>query len=334
MGGFFVGKIMGRYIELSQGAVSEFQLGDWSLSTSSHRETLDPSVVDQERALLKEWADVDAGRTESTWANNEHQVPTLIVRFDGTIDPQGQRQVWEIEHRPGWIGLSQELNTDFATRFTELRANWPDIVAVTSDTSKTIDDQLWTPTGRKDTKASHVLLRAEPHEDDLDQLVGRSIAPVLTKGDKGYGEAMGLWTPVDTQKKLATTLEAGVPVVLKPRVGSKLTDVKVWLPPGETELFSDKVVTARSMKNKGAATRGKIETTFGNHPDGMYAQPFHSPMVSEIEGQEVFVGHRSYWGYNIEDGSYEPLGGLWMARPNLLLHGTRDAIVGPLTVAK
>lgn len=304
--------------------LTSHQINGWQLNVAEQPLHLDPEVIQQERELLQQWQ--QAFVHEDTWVQREVGVPSLIVRFDGTIN-DGERKVWEVEERPGWIGLSSVLNADFAGRFADVQRTWPQpITAVLTPDARTLDDHLWTKTTDTASDAPYVLLRSEPTTPDIAIYVANAISTVRTEGDKSYGEKMNLWSAVDTQESLDATLDTGERVVFKPKQGSKLKDLRIWIPT-PLELKDGVRVTKNTQ---GAATRKKINETFATNSEGMYAQPFHPPMVGKIGEKDVYIGQRSYWAYDLKAGEYVPLGGLSMARRNVLIHGASDAVLTPL----
>ena len=251
------------------------QLGDWQIGVSAHVVELDPKTVAHEAEIIQDWS--KAEMHEPTWVQETHGVPSLIARIDGTLgmdeETRADRLVYEVEHRPGWIGLSNILNTDFNTAFSEVKETWPEgLQVVRTDQSKTLDDHLWigeNNIANPDTTAEHVLVRMEPNSDGTDSLVKRSVAPVQTKGNKQYGVDMGLWTPVENGEHLEELLENGGHQVFKPD-GSKLDGVRAVLQSGQpVSLPGERVITNRT---RGAATKGNMRKTYGDGERQYYAQ--------------------------------------------------------------
>jgi hypothetical protein len=67
----------------------------------------------------------------------------------------------------------------------------------------------------------------------------------------------------------------------------------------------------------------------------MFIQPFRAPIEDAI-GQYGPYNHlyRIYYAFDTKAREWICLGGLWFARayPQLLIHGTKDAIVGPVPI--
>lgn len=309
--------------------VEKYQLGTWVIGISDTTVELPSEIVKQEREIIYRWS--KAEEYEPTWVQDAYGMPSLIVRIDGTIN-EDKRVVYEVEQRPGWIGLANVHNKAFSTALAEVCETWPDLTVVMGDESKTLDDHLWVPNQRVaavGTDAEHVLVRLEPGTEGLDALVDRAVAPVQTKGSKKYGVRMGLWVPVRDTEHLEEIM-ATKHTVFKPDGGSKLDGVRAVIKSGQPiELAEGRVITNRT---RGAATRGNMLKTYAGESRQYYAQEFHPPIPGKRGEQDLFVAHRTYWGLNTETGEYNPLGGLWMGRPNVLLHGAADTVVGPIHV--
>lgn len=109
-------------------------------------------------------------------------------------------------------------------------------------------------------------------------------------------------------------LDWNEPFVLKPVQGSKTRDVLIWHP--------DKL--------PGSATKTKVSRELDNRQGGMYHQNFEIPTVINLNGQEMWMIYRIFFGYNIHEKSWKYLGGVWNARQNLKIHGASDAVFGPI----
>lgn len=327
------------------------RLDTWDVNVSGHPVVLDRAITEQERELVR--ALVTSATKENTWAQQALGVPSVIVRLDSTLVPDAsgeltQRELYEGELRPGWLGYSSLVNAQFASAFEEINQTWPKgLTAVVTPESKTRDDQLWVPTTPTlETSAEHVLLRVDPGTPGAEALVNRSVSPVQTKHDKSYGVKMGLWDRVATEEDLDRLLDndidpekfpnvKGPNIVFKPD-GSKAAGVRAWIKPGQQIDLPDRRIYNRT---NGARTRKNIEGTFAYYKDkgGMYAQPFHAPIPGMIGEKPVFVAHRTYWAVDASEGStreYHPLGGVWMANNDLILHGGEKTVVGPLLLEK
>jgi hypothetical protein len=283
----------------------------WTLNHSTNPLTFPASAVEEAQDLLRRWQLVFPH--EDTWVQNNHRVPSLLVRIDCALSPDGKLQVYEVEERPAGIGISRSINPEFTALFIHYTRWWPQITVIFSprrlERYGSGDDHLWATcmTGVENVPESgYLLTRCEPNEKVFHTLASRSVATIAREGDKSYGVHLGLWTEVSDPAVLPW--DQGF--VLKPRQGSKCQAITVWHP--------------GHKKTDGCSTRTKIHTTLVQHGT-MYCQPFIEPQ--NIEGR--YLIYRVYFAYCPETCTWRCLGGLWMSRPNLKVHGASDSQIGP-----
>lgn len=263
--------------------------------------------------LINKWAQVFPH--EGTWVRRECGVPSLIIRLD-FAPAQGKLGLFEVEERPAGVGLNTYLNPDFSNRLEVISRTWPHFVVVMSDhRQKGGDDSLWREVASLDlVHGRHVLVRAEPEEDEFHSLLAQSVSSVLHKGNKSYGEALGLWRRVRDPDDFPS--DGGF--ALKPIQGSKCRGVYV-LPP-------------RGVKLEGGATLTKATRELGERGE-MYMQEWIPPLNMDINGRSYNAIWRLFFGYDIQNKTWIPLGGAWVARPGTLrIHGALDMVTGPLVI--
>lgn len=281
---------------------------------SQEREFFSENLQNQAVSLLKKWATVFP--YENSWVQKEFSVPSLIVRLDCVVH-QDKVFLFEVEERPAGIGVTAKLNATFSQKLFDLQTEWPEINSLVSPRRTTSDDCLWLETvSLEEVKKSDKLLfiRAEPEETVFHALLERSVSTLLTKGDKSYGERMGLWKEVNKNDFSHLPWERGF--CLKPLKSSKCQGIEIWSP------------DFRKKKIGGLSTKTRIEKTL-NQYGRMYLQEFISPMVDPDE-KKLAMAYRVFFGYKPSLGSYVFLGGLWNARPNLKIHGAQDTLMGPI----
>lgn len=285
-------------------------IGPWNVNCSDQAQIFPDSAVEQSLVLLSRWQ--GSFRKENTWSRRELGTPSLIIRLDCVVHA-GKLAVYEVEERPSGIGVSVILNPFFKKRLRQVLSTWPDFRVVISEKRAGTDDQIWMDAlswpRSTNSDAELVLIRAEPEEAEFHHFESQSISSLIAKGDKAYGETLGLWHRVVTVDELPW--ERGF--VLKPTQGSKMRDVEIWHP----------------HKWPGRTTRSRIETVLSRRV--MFLQEMVYPMSTGNPKFEWMI-YRVYFGYNIWTSLWECLGGTWNARTNLRIHGAPDAVIGPVVL--
>ncbi|MFA5178563.1 MAG: hypothetical protein WC427_03320 [Candidatus Paceibacterota bacterium] len=288
----------------------------WQFEKSSQQEILPRKAVDQANYFLSQWIKVFP--KEKTWVQKKYKIPSLIVRFD-CVFRDNLLLVYEIEERPAGIGIAFCLNNDFKKRLCSLKEKWPDFKSVVSFNRKESDDFLWIPVIKIEEAKKEdclLLIRAEPEEKEFHFFQNRSISSLVNKGDKSYGEKMNFWKPVNCYD--FENLPWKQSFCLKPKKGSKCRGIQIWSP---------------ELKNKrvGVSTKSQIKKALDYYQE-MYLQEYVSPLIEPWHGRNLYKTHRIYFGYNPIIKKYECLEGIWLARPNLRIHGASDAVIGPLKI--
>lgn len=297
--------------------MQKMEVGAWVFKVSSEEKIFDQRCIQQALDYLQRWQ--KAFPHENTWAQREFRVPSILVRLD-CIAKDGVLGIYEIEERPS-VGLSVKVNPTMADKLTALMSKWPQFHSVVSGCRKAHDDPVWIKSiSLAEAKENNdlLLVRAEPHEKDYHAIAYRSVSTVLTKGYKGYGPELGLWSPVTFADFEDLPWEEGF--CLKPMQGSKTHNVEIWHP---------RQKQYRKRHIGGLSTRSKIARTLQTQGN-MYCQKLIHPLEIFLENQEMMFAHRVYFGYDPEIRSYIYLGGVWNARPNMMIHGASDAIFGPV----
>lgn len=306
--------------------INQAALQEWNLRYSHEKRVIPGEQITDALELIGRWS--EAFPRENTWVQREYGVPSLIVRLDATSH-NGKLGVYEVEERPAGIGITTLLNPEFKEHLEAMKKVWPDIGAVISPDPRRrgSDDHLWTDViDPNEDPNKLVLVRAEPEETDFHHLVDRSISSVQEKGNKSYGEEIGLWKSVHTPDDLPWNNG----FVIKPKQGSKTRDVFIWLPKDMAQEYK----TAGKGAAPGAYSRSRIEkvVTEAGQNGGLYCQEFFPPMESGQGPEAPWMIYRVFFGYNPVNKGWEYMGGAWNARPNLKIHGASDAISGPVTV--
>lgn len=288
----------------------------WKFEKSDKTEFLSPWIIKQARLFLRKW--MNYFPEEPTWVQSNYGVPSIIVRLDCVVEDD-TLYVYEIEERPAGIGIAFCLNDEFRSRLSYLQEIWPPLKSLVSSNRKESDDFLWIPMISKEEAEKRdclLLIRAEPFEEDFHIFQKRSVSTLISKGDKAYGERIKLWKIVSNYDFDDLPWLTGF--CLKPKKGSKCRGVHIWNP---------------QLKNKrvGVSTRSQILKALIIHEE-MYLQKYIPPMIEMHNGNKLLKAYRVYFGYDPILGRYECLGGIWIARPNLRIHGASDAVMGPLKI--
>lgn len=304
--------------------MQQVHIGDWELNFLDARLALPERAVEHViRDVLPPWERVFP--KEGTWVQETVGRPSLIVRLDMVVREDGEVGIFEIEERPSGIGLSMALSRQFDERMRALYGAWsrtfgPVDVVLSSARKRGDESELEKRLGMKmhsgppeHLNGSLYLVRAEPEEVAYHLLVPRSMSTVRFKGDKEYGHLLGWWHPVPADPK-DLPWETGF--ALKPARGSKLRGVHLFHPD----------------KPNGTITRTKAERLV-REGAVHYVQPWIAPERHSFLPDGHFLFRRVFFGWNPESHSWECLGGLWNARPNVRGHGASDAIVGPVECA-
>lgn len=293
----------------SGGDIRVMRVGQWPVNCCESPRVFPAEASKQALALLGKWQKVFA--KEQTWVQSQVGIPSLIVRLD-CIVRDGQLVVYEVEERPAGVGISSVVNPEFGKRFVELASTWQPFSVVVSPLRRATDDSLWQsqlPWGNHESGL--VLVRAEPEEQQFHLHEPNSVSSLKRKGDKGYGEVLGLWRKVEFPDELDWEKS----FVLKPLQGSKLKDLEIWDP----------------KRRPGSSRREVVEKTLASSPNGMFCQKLFPPMESGMPRFPWMI-FRVFFGYDPLRREWKALGGNWNARHNLRIHGATDAIFGPAVI--
>ncbi len=292
-----------------------------------------PTMAAHGQSIVESWVKVFPH--EDTWVAKTHGVPSLLVRLDCVpTTGKSELQCFEVEDRPQALGLALRLNMQLHYRFEKVRPHWPKrIISVSAEDRRGGDDYLWaTEVTLEEALADHdsiVLTRCEPHQEQFWELADRSIAPIRTEGYKGYGATLGWWQRVTAGTELPGV---GSGYCLKPLYGSKAKDVMIVHPQCGPGSNGHKALA--NGRKVGGWSRNQAANHLAEHRQ-MYLQPFIAPIEEHI-GQYGAYNHmyRIFYAFNPTTREWVCLGGLWFARPapQLLLHGAKDAIIGPVVI--
>lgn len=296
------------------------KVGSYETQISHEPKPLKLKHVEEIQSTLKEWQEVFP--REPTWVQNEFGVPSLFVRADCVINEEDTVRFYEIEERPGGMGLMLQFVPEMAERLAKIRAEWPKFGFVASHLRGDTEDKFWLE--RKGDGL--VVIRAEPNETEFHHFQSRSVSTVVTKGDKSYGEKLGWWWEVGEED----TLPGQTGFVLKPKKGSKCRGLCFYAPLRKLGKREGRSGIDKLLK-KSNSTERQIEQSLACERT-MYCQAYIPPMESGISGHELMI-YRLMFGYSPSRKSWEYIGGSWNARDNLRIHGASDTLFGPVALS-
>jgi hypothetical protein len=289
--------------------------------------------------LLLAWRDAYIRHAHTHWQGlDDYGIPSPVVRVD--LAPQEEmgtpvsRLVYEIEARPAGLGILLAYGDADLPSWNACLSHCAGFAVGTDSPIK--DDVLAAEALGKPHRVMD-LTKERPETKGWwvrsavadERLEACSLVPVREDGDKRHLVSMGLAVPADPAK-----IDWEEPFVVKPVQGTWCRDVLVFMPPRlrrQLQAFLPK--DQRTSVDDGFDTRGKIEKKIAQAP--FLAQPFHAPERVELDGRWGWRIWRLYFGWHADNGhsAYRFLGGIWTWRPNIKVHGARDAILGFLRLA-
>ena len=300
---------------MSSELIREQVIGPWRTLVSEQVATVPLTVITTLLAILRQWQ--GAFTCEDNFAQKNFGVPSLLVRIDCAPALDGGVGIYEVEERPSGVGVTREINPDFRERLGAWLKGAPDFKVLVSPRrgSPGTDDFLWAELAESGYDGP-LLIRAEPEETEFHHLAQRSISSLLTKGDKSYGRQLGWWKEVGYEYFMY-----GLPwdkgFCLKPKQSSKCRGVHIFPPASYGE------APGRSHRKQIRSALNKAR---------LYLQPWVAPGSAVCGGEEYLVLWRIFFGYDVAKKDWRPLGGHWIGRKNLRLHGATDAVHAPLLI--
>lgn len=291
----------------------------------------------------------DVFTAESTLVFDQFSLPSLVARVDCTVDEAGNIAAYEMEDSPSGQGITDALHTasgrtgikkTIRSHFEETLDVLPTVI-ISNARNHGTDDELifgserYITIGHDASKlevSGPVIVKAIPGDESSRQPYMRfqpqAVAPLVTEGDKTYAEKLGLLTCAQSIDDLLVD-ENGDPrsQVIKARLGSMAMGVSIYLTPEDRKRFG---------KSK-AVSFSRLERDFAEYAqqgDGVLLQEFIPPI--QIENQEgrsnailrVFVT----LGRQATGQTATVIGGCFVARNAVLLHGASDAVSGAVLV--
>ena len=302
-------------------------------------------IADFAQMAAQQYGDRDGNR-EQTLAQRACGVPSLIVRVDATIH-NGTIHAYEMEDSPSGLGITDRIHRRMAgigirqivhEHYIETVGEVPKIV-VSGKRGHGTDDEIIFGENyiyeREDTTTlpegeGPVIIKTIPgdsssHEPYLG-LQSRAVAPLVTEGDKSYLERIGALKAAPAEDDLLIDSEGNlVSQVVKARQGSMAMGVALHLTSADRKRFTNQgTVTASKLR--------KLRSDYEEHRGGALVQPFVPPIqIENKEGRKnailrvfVLLGRKAV--------PARVIGGCYVARPPLLVHGASDGVSGAVLV--
>lgn len=272
--------------------------------------------------------------------------PSPIIRIDmplATVRVGALQGFFEIEARPAGLGvdsaLFEEHRDAFANYLKELSGSLQKPLALKmfrysqnprhdpGGEKREFAQLVGIPFFDKDERPENIddfyylVYGNQGNLEEIAEFEDRSLFPVRDDGNKDYLVTMGAAQVAD-RIAVSQKLGMGIPFVLKPRKGMWAQDVLVYPGNSGKRLFD------------GYASENDVHDLIGSarFEDRYLLQTFFNPGRVEFGRDPYLAMARIYAFANLETGEYELSNGIYMARQNIRLHGTSDAITGQLVL--
>lgn len=287
-------------------------------------------------------------RPEPTFAQQELGVPALVVRIDCTV-VDGHIVAYEMEDSPSGQGISDRvhrhvggagLRSVIRNHYQSAIGTLPHVIVSGARTHGT-DDHLVVGDERYAYDTGYtaplpddalVIVKALPgnHASSAPyvHLQERALAPLTSEGDKTYQERIGDLMAVEGAQDLLRQPNGDLDSqVLKARIGSMAMGISMYLNPDDRRVYG----------KKGIVTASRLEKDLDIYKDtrsGALVQPFAGPIrIENPEGRSNAI-MRVFTLLERKDGAIhaKAIGGGYVARPELIVHGASNAVLGAVTV--
>jgi hypothetical protein len=289
------------------------------------------------------------GEKEPTGVQAQFGLPALVVRVDCTIQ-NGQVLPYEMEDSPSGIGVSDRFiraasGNEFKERVLEhyesTIGDTPHLI-ISGLRKHGTDDELVVGADKYHYKhgstaipaiepGAPVIVKAIPGDAQSHlpylELQKDCVAPLVTEGDKSYAERLGIVRTIagpDELKRVNGELRSQV---IKARLGSMAMGVSVYLTAEDRSKYGK-----GGLVKSGRLTRD-LERYINN--GGALIQDFHPPIQLVNSARRNNAILRVFVLLNRDKNSEveaRAIGGAYVARPELIVHGASNAISGAVLV--
>ncbi len=299
------------------------EINSRTLPVNETKIKLDDDIVKQIRQLAQNA--INAMVRENTLVTRRFDIPTLVARLDCTVQ-NGIVLPYELEERPAGIGVTtQLLGSNFSEDIKDhYKGHIGETPLVAMGPTEVSDDSLVFQTvGLDDRSDSPCIVRGLPdtvgaHENAL-QLIERSVSTIQLEGDKTYtlkASGFGARKVIKGEK-----LDPQVSTVTKPLQGSQARGVYVYLSPEDRAIHG----------KRGTITASKMQSILERDTPQL-RESFAPPI--RLRGQDGTVGNMILRVFVLVHPTKEPevIGGAFVIRKELIVHGASNAIAGGVVV--
>lgn len=324
-------------------AVIEYvDFGDWKFRKGLPLRVSRDEGVLPSQDLLDRFVAVHSTRPEyDYWMHATMGVPSPVVRID--FSPSQPDYPYEIEVRPAGLGiytgpfgeagrlrayfsgLQEHLGRPIGVKVLPSirggdckrdRSLDSRVFAKNAGLEFFEDDQvlnpnylLWARGGVEDEETVD--------KDTLEQIEAQSLTPVRDHGNKSYLPRMGLATNITSIEDI----DFDEAFCLKPMFGSKSEGVGIYVP---------------GKKVPGTSTKSQIHRFLESNTSrgGSLRQDYVPPqeVIITNDHRQQYMIFRIFATWMPEDERYELIGGCYLIRPNVKIHGASDSIVGKVKI--
>lgn len=317
---------------------------DVVLLSEQHREQVETIAV----ASAVAYGD-SHGHKEPTFAETKFGLPALVVRVDCTIN-DGDIIPYEMEDSPSGIGVSDRFvkastGDDFKEIITNHYVNktgeLPHLI-ISGARNHGTDDEIVVGRERYHYGAgsfeipaigtdSPVIVKAIPGQPESHEpylpLQERCLAPLVTEGDKSYAVRTDLMQAISDESELLSEDGELISQVIKARLGSMAMGISVYLAPQDRAVFG---------KN-GQVKRGRLVRDLQRYVQngGALLQKLHPPFQLDNSAGRNNGILRVFTLLDRNDTGEvvaTAIGGAYVARPEMIVHGAANAISGAVLV--
>lgn len=285
---------------------------------------------------------------EPTLAQEKFGIPSLVVRVDCTVGPEGDILPYEMEDSPSGQGITDALHKaaggpgirDDILEHYEAMLGEPPTVIVSRARNHGTDDILIVG-GDRYVNGSHtpealrlagpVIVKAIPGVEasrlPYMRLQDQAVAPLETEGDKAYAERIGLMDAAESQEDLLADAEGNLrSQVVKAQLGSMALGVSIYLSAADRKRFG--------RAGTVSASRLVRDLTAYNEQSGALVQEFIPPIQIENDEGRTNAILRVFALLERQSGriTAQAVGGCYVARNEVLLHGATNAVSGAILV--
>ena len=307
--------------------VTQMTMGPWEINCHPQKLILQNEEISFLKENANSWSSAFP-KERKNLALEKYNVPSVLIRFDYATTDSGKHVIYEVEDRP--MGMAQLVlinplaGENIQKVFGLLKNNLGmDISIFVAPSRIDNSDDMLLQTSKyplfdnffsdqnKIGPNDALIVRSLRDENEYWGLEQKSLATISMEGWKGYGLKMGLW------KEVTPEIDFSVPFVLKPEYGCRGENVYFFHP--------------EKQPGGGFSTKTKIKDVIDKQLV-QYIQDYHAPERPSFLNNDYYMIKRVFMVFNPVSFEFECVGGIWMARNSIKVHGSSDAISGAIIV--